>query len=144
MAGFATSPLALTPFGTGTPVSGTAPPSSVPTEALFLDPRTKDFALDSEGAYKRMPTTRHRVLVALTTRKGSNAADANAGIDIPRKIGTNYAQKMRIAVSNALRFLVDEGAISLEDVTTETSGGRVVATVDYVDLLSGEKDRLVL
>jgi hypothetical protein len=109
-----------------------------------LDPRTKDFALDSEGAYKRMPTTRHRVLVALTTRKGSNAADANAGIDIPRKIGTNDAQKMRIAVSNALRVLDDEGAISLEDVTTETSGGRVVATVDYVDLLSGEKDRLVL
>ena len=145
MAGFANSPFAVTPFGTGPPAIAQAPPSNPPREARYLNPATRDYEQDGEGEYKRMPITRQRVLLALTTLFNSSSVLVNKGLKLPKKMDRHYDQRVRVAVQNELAFLVKEGAAKLDGVTVERpSVGRARIRVDFIDLATRERDSVVI
>jgi hypothetical protein len=145
MAGFANSPLGITPFGTGTPAVAQAPPANPPEGARYLNPATRDYERDDEGEYKRMPVTRQRVLLALTTLFNSSSVLVNQGLKLPKKMDVHFEQRVRVAVQNELAFLVSEGAMRLDGVTVErTTIGRARIKVDFTDLATRERDSVVI
>jgi len=133
------SPLGVTPFGTGTPATAQTRPSKSPLGARFLDPTTRDYALDSEGEVKRMPGVRQQVLLAVTTLINSSSTLPGAGISLPRKIGADFARLTRISVEAACAHITESGRATIDDVTAEVvSTGRTLITVTYTDLTTGE------
>lgn len=141
MAGFANSPLVVTPYGTGTPDAATAPPSDSPTGARYLDPWTKDYVYATDGEYERMPITRQRVLLAVGTLARSSTVDPR-GLDAPKKMDATWDRRMRIAVLAAIRPLVEDGSLILHAVLVDrdTNPGRATVTIDYTDKTTGQRD----
>lgn len=145
MAGFGNSPFGITPFGTGTPAVAQAPPESPPEGARYLNPSTRDYEQGSDGEYKRMPITRQRVLLALTTLYNSSSVLIGQGLKLPRKMDRHFEQRARVAVETVLRPLVLERAIRLDGVAVErTSTGRARIRVDFTDLATRQRDSVVI
>lgn len=129
--GFADSAFASTPFGLGTPATIAEPPDP-PDRARYVSPIDRDYLLDADGNYERMPETRQRVLLALMSDR-----------NLPRKIDQTALTQIRQSVANALAFLVREGTIRIDGVTIESDKtGRLIPTVQYEDLRSGATDNL--
>lgn len=133
------------PFGVGTPATAEAPPTKAPVNAAFIDYRTRDYVIDAEGAIARMPITRQRVLLALSTLLGSSSVQPEAGLALPRRIDESYPQRAKAAILQALAFLVpNDIAISSDDIEVDTTSivGRVQIAVSYVDLHTGQPDQV--
>ena len=143
MAGFADSPLAVTPYGTGTPVAAQAPPDDPPAEARYLDPATRDYERGTDGAYLRMPKTRQRVLLALTTLRDSSTVMLGKGLKLPLRMGPAWAHQAEIAVRAELAPLVADGSIRIDRVTVSRNVGRARILVDYVDLVTRQRDTVI-
>ena len=128
------SGLGSTPFGVGTPVSADAPPSDSSTFSRYINPNTGDYLRDTDtGQLAQMPRNRQRVLLALMTEFGSSVA--GGGLKAPKKMGTGFERDMDVAIRAALRFLVEEKAIRVEQVIPRrVSTGRGGAIVVYTDL----------
>lgn len=144
MAGFADSPFSLTPFGLGTPAEATEPPD-VPHGARYLDPRTKDYVVGGDGEYQRMPAVMQQVLIAVSTVVGSSTVERKRGIRRPMKVTQNYDAEFRIAVLNALRFLID--AQKIRDVATQVEHvrpGRATHTISYFDMTLDREQSVVV
>ena len=141
MPGFGTSPYGRFPYGFSEPVSADEPPDA-PEDARFLDFRTKDYIVGDDGELERMPTTRQRVLLALSTLLGSSTVLRDFGVKLPGVIGPNDEHLVRQAVERALKHLIDEPAIVLNSVTVEHGNpiGRSTITVDYTDIATSEDD----
>lgn len=141
MPGFIGSPFAVPPFGAGTPAEAPAPPERSPSGARFIDGATGDYARGDDGEYLRMPATRQRVLLALTTLQDSSTVMPDEGLRMPRKIGDGFEHQARNAIKAALAPLVSEGAIHIDAIAFDRERpGRVGATVVYTDLASGAQD----
>lgn len=145
MSGFGNSSWSITPFGTGTPAVAQAPPTSAPVEARYVNPATKDYEQDGEGEYKRMPKTRQRVLLAVTTLFNSSSVLVGEGLQLPKKMDRHFDQRMRVAVQSVLAFLIKERAIRLDGVTVERPPvGRANTRIDYTDLATRQRDSVVI
>lgn len=143
LSGFGTSPVGSTPFGFGVPTVAPTPPSTVPEGARFIDPFTGDYVLDSEGEYERISGVRQRVVVALTTRKGSSAVLQTFGLKLPDKIDATFQQRVTNAVRAALSHLiaVKPPVIRLDAVEVQTpQPGRAYITVRWTDLTNGQPE----
>lgn len=143
MAGFGTAPIGSTPFGFGTPVAATPPPSVVPEAANYVNFRTRDYEVDGENELRRMPISRHRVLMLLSTRLGSAAHLPTIGLRLPSKIGQSFQQEVDQAVRDALAPIGAD--IRIDGVTAVTTiVGRAEITVSFTDLTTGNSETVTI
>ncbi len=148
--GLGDSALGSTPFGVGTPTEATAPPEDPPERARFLNRLTKDYEVDSDGEYKRMPVVRHRMYFATTETKGSSTVRPEDGIDLPPKIEQDFELRVEDSVrqSRVISDMIATREMSLDAVITERSAdnvtGRARITIAYTDLNDNESDSLVI
>lgn len=133
----------INPFAPGTPAPAAAPPSTYADRAAYLHPRTRDYVLDDESEFARMPIVRQQMLLALTTRKGSCSVDPGAGIELPQKIGPNIDQDMRAAVERACAHITAAGRARITDVKTTPHMLGVKTVVSYQDLTIGVNDAVI-
>ena len=132
------------PFGQGTPVDATAPPSGA-AGSRFLNPATGSYQVDPvSGQLAQMPALRQRVLLALITVLGSSSALQTMGIGWPSKMAPSFTAEVTAAVKAALRQMVDvEGAMLIDGITVEQgTGGRARVTVSYTPTDTGESDEV--
>ena len=141
--GFGVMPYGFAPFGVGAPASvADAPKNSAGSR--YLNPQTGDYELaGATGQQAQMPPTRQRVLLAVKTVKGSSTANPQFGFAAPRKIGTNFVAQTTASIRSAVSHLTNEDApvIRIERIDVLRTGvGRLVVTISYVDLLTGQVD----
>lgn len=142
MPGLGLTAVGSTPFGVGTPVSGAAPPVPATVGARFLSPRTRDYEQGPTGHLAQMPPVRQRVLLALLTVRGSSTALPAFGLKMPAKITETFAVHVRYAVRDALRKMTDVDRVLRVDgidVVRIAPAGRILVTVSYADLTTGER-----
>lgn len=136
------------PFGSGpagTATIATAAASPKPSAgSRHIDHNTKDYVISNATSQQgQMPVARQKVLLALTTKRGSSTANPRFGLQAPTKRGKRFANEMRAAVRSALSHLTLESrpVIHVRGIKVEVpKGGRAVVTVSYVDLLTGATD----
>ncbi len=142
MAGFGTAGFGSSPFGLGTPVSASAPPSG-PAGCRYLNPASKDFEIDPDtGQQAQMPAVRQQVLLAITTLKNSATTLDWFGIRMPRKMGDRFQAEVEKSVRAALRHLTDtQQVIRIDSIKAEHgAGGRGRITVSWSDRKTGKPD----
>jgi hypothetical protein len=146
MTGFGTAPCGIFAMGFGEDAEIQGPPEQPITGATFINPRTRDYEVNDDGSYQRMPTTRHRVLVLLMTELDSSVRiDGRdpVGLKLPDKIGVSFKQQADQAVRECLAPLADD--IRIDSVTTTVlNTGRVEIVVDYTDLTTGNSDTVTV
>ncbi len=141
MSGVGLSSFGLSPYGTGTPVEGEAPPTGT-AGSRYINPATRDYQQDPiTKQLAQMPGVRQRVLLAVLTLANSSTV-YKGGIRQPRKMGTFFRAEMTQAVRATLRILTDvEKVIRIDSITVERgSGGRSRTTIEYTDLTTGASD----
>jgi len=145
MSGFASSPFATTPYGTGTPAVAVAPPSERAKGARYLNPSTRDYELDDEGEYRRMPSVRQQILLAVSTTLGSSAVERGQGIRLPGKITPNLEREVSAFVTQATQHITSAGRATVDDVTAEVlQTGRIEITVAYTDLTTDDNGVVII
>lgn len=142
MAGFGLTPIGLTPFGLGTPEGTQAPPDTKPEGARFINYRTKDYERAANGELKRMPVTRHRVQMVLSTTLGSSSVLSELGIKLPDRIDSRYPQLAEQAIRKGFKRMVDRKEIRIlfVRISRTDNPGRVDHVVGYMDLSTGNSD----
>ncbi len=142
MASFGTSVFGVSPYGPGTVAAHPEPPRDPPSGAKFLNYLTKDYERATDGSYRRMPTTRQRVLIAIGTEQGSSSVLPELGSKFPDKIDESYQGKSQAEAARCLAGLIAEQEIVLGEVTIEqTETGRVEITIPY-DTSDGTPDEV--
>lgn len=129
------------PFGTGVPEA--AEPAA--RGAVFSRYVTNDgdYAIDpGTGRYAEMPPVRQRISLGLRHLKDSSS-ELPDGIVYPRKMSIRLEQEMDVAVRRVFFRLTEiEKLATIDEVITERQGtGRVIVTVVYTDLTTGEQDK---
>jgi hypothetical protein len=143
MAGLGVTPAGVTPAGMGTPTEVAAPPDPA-SLANYLNPRTGDYGVASDGGIERMPLLRHRVLMLLKTELGSAAPESNIGLRLPAKIDKTFPQRAKEAVRAALEPIPkSEMRIDAIDVLV-VGTGRADITVSYTDLTTGNSGTVTI
>jgi len=142
--------------GAGITAAGTGEPATIvdnpkPSEgSLYLNPYTKDYQLDSAtGQLAQMPPVRQMVMLALSTWKGSATAVPWLGVKYPDKVGPTFVSEVGDSARSALSHLTTEDSpqITIDRVNVEIVNGvqgRVVVTVSYTDLTTGEYDAVTV
>ncbi len=142
MPGLGLAPCGFFALGFGQDEEIQGPPEDPIVGATFINPRTRDYEVNDDGSYQRMPVTRHRVLMLLQTQLDSSVrVDANEaiGLKLPEKIDQSFKQKAEQAVRRCLEPLA--GDIRIDAVnTTVRPTGKVDITVEYIDLTTGNAD----
>lgn len=133
--GFGTSPMGTMAFGGGTPTTGSAPPS-LSRASRYINPYTHDYEFDAVSrGFRRMPSVRQRVQLALGTIRGSSTVSQNWGITMPRKIGNQFAAEVEAAVRQALSQMTDvEKVLRVDKVDVRAYHMRSEVVVWYTDL----------
>lgn len=128
-------------WGTGIASPAIAPAPSATTFARLLDPATGDYVLVSTGdAFETVSPVTQQVVIALTTVKGSIPQDPSFGLELPQKIGNNFAAEVDGAVRSAVSHI---GRLELLSITTELDERmphRFSVTVRFRDTLTGRED----
>lgn len=134
--GFGNSSFGSVPFGFGDPDSYETPTNNL-FEARYIDPITKDYVYNSDGSMQNMPRNRQRVTMSLlTTQTSSTTLPESFGNSVPfiQKIDDKIDSEVETRVRSALQQLIDDGSITLENVTVEEDSlGRITYTVNYID-----------
>ena len=133
-------------FGQDEEIQG--PPEDPIVGATFMNPRTRDYVVNEDGSYQRMPTTRHRVLMLLMTKLDSSVRIDNqepVGLELPEKIGPSFRQQAEQAVRRCLEPMTTDGSIRIDGVsTTIKPSGKVDILVTYIDLTTGNADTVTI
>jgi hypothetical protein len=113
---------------------------SQPDGVRFIDPRTKDYALDTDGALQFDSVALQRVVIALTTAFGSSMAVR--GFLAPEVHNGTTQQITTSEVRTVLAPMVNDGSIVIDwiKVTTEADRvpGRLGVSVGFIDTETGE------
>jgi phage baseplate assembly protein W len=137
------APWAVTPYGSGTPISTAAPPGLI-YRAAYIDPITRDYVVVDDGNLGRMPIVRQQMLLALLTQKGSSTVLPNFGLELPKKIDENTPRLVRFAVERAVAHITGRQRAKLLDVVVEQPTMiRLQLTVSYRDLTIDANDLVV-
>ena len=146
MPGFGVYPSALSPFGLGTPIPATAPPTGE-AGVRYLNPATGDYEQDPvTKQLAQMPTTRQRVLLAVMTLRSSMSVNREFGIRMPRKMGTFFESEVQQAARAALQHLTDTDAvIRIDSILVERgANSRARVTISFTDLTTGKPDKVAV
>jgi len=141
--GVGISPVGLFPAGFALPETAADPPDG-PDQARYLDYLLRDYVLRSDGELERMPITRQRVLLALSTLLESSTVQPEFGVRLPGIIDQQDEAAVRSAVRVALRHLTSDGSVLLKAVTVNSSDviGRSQITVEYEDTSTLDSDKV--
>ena len=144
MPGAFDSPFGSTPFGAGTPLPAGPPPAAPSTLCRFIDGLTGDFQVDPvTGHLAGMPVLQQRILLALTTAKGSSTVLPLLGISHPAKLDERTTRLLQAEARTALFQLTDvERCMRIDELLVDQVSpvGRVQLTVRYTDLATGKSD----
>jgi phage baseplate assembly protein W len=130
-------------MGFALPETATDPPDP-PDQARYIDFLTKNYVVRDDGELERMPITRQRVWLTLSTDLGSSTVLRDFGVKLPGIINERYELEVRTETRRALKYLTDEEAIRLLGVTVDSSSvvGRSKNTVEYEDTATLESDKV--
>lgn len=130
-----------TPLGVGLPDAVAAPPELPPQAARFIDPATRDYVVAPDGSYQRMPELRQRVLLIVMETLGSSSVRPSDGVRSPDRIDASFDRRTKSSLNAALSFLVDEGAMRIDDITIDRPRpGTIETMISYTDLKTGIRD----
>ncbi len=141
IAGLGLYPVGFNPLGFGyeTPPDETAAGAGV----RYLDPTTKDYAVDSDGYVLLGSPERQRVVVLLTTTLRTSLAVR--GIAVPEVHDATTERFMKNEVRTALQPVLTDGSVELESVTVATEvdrvPGRLGIGVVFRNTRTGELER---
>lgn len=145
MPGHGHFPFGLLPLGTGAQATATVPPERRPQQARFINPVTRDYERDTDGEFKRMPITRQRVLIALSSKLSSGSAVPWLGVDIPQRMDITFERRVQIRVREALRHLTRDGSLRIISIKPRiVQVGRVEIKVHYFDNLIDADDTVTV
>lgn len=88
--------------------------------ALFFDPSTRDFRMDSGGRFVSVHPVDQEVVLSLWIRKGSIGSAPEAGSDIrnlDRQGGPGFIGKVQDMVRAALKSPIERGDITVTDIS---------------------------
>jgi hypothetical protein len=129
--------------GTGQATDAARPP--IPAQGAPFLTSQGDYVIDPvSGDIGRTTSVRSRVNLALQTTAASATADTSLGEAKPSKIGTSFTTDAVASTRRALQPMVDDGSISLDDVSVDVlshTPGTVSRTVSYTDLLQQAADK---
>lgn len=131
-------------FGQDEEVQG--PPEDPIEGATFINPRTRDYEVNADGSFQRMPVTRHRVLMLLMTKLDSSVrvdSSGPVGLELPEKIGPSFRQEADQAVRRCLEPLAGDIRIDAVETVVKPSG-KVDILVTYQDLTTGNSDTVTV
>jgi phage baseplate assembly protein W len=146
MAGAGLAPAGLFPAGFGTGDDAPVPPSGA-WGSRYINPSTGDYEQDdSTRQLKQMPAVRQRFLLRLKTRRGSSSVRPNDGVMLPDKIDASFPKRVDDAVRTAMRQETDVEKVARIDAVTVArvagNSGRVIVTVEFTDLTTGQADKV--
>jgi len=134
--------LGNTPFGLGTPIAAATPADqSEQAFCRYIDPNSGDYQIDDANrSLAQMPPVRQRVLIILTTVRGSSSVLPWLGVNLPRKIDESFEVALRNSVRQAFRLMTDiEKSLQINDIIiAKLSSGRVRVTLSYTDLTQAD------
>lgn len=111
-----------------------------PSGVRFLDPRTKDYAIDTDGALQFGSAALQRVVVALTTAFGSSMSVR--GFMAPESHSETTRQIVESEVRTVLAPIVNDGSIVVDRIVVKPEQdrvpGRLGVDVAYLNTGTGE------
>lgn len=146
MPGYGVYPSAISPFGLGTPIPATAPPTGE-AGVRYLNPATGDYEQDPvTKQLAQMPSTRQRVLLAVMTLRNSMSVNRDFGVRMPRKMGTFFESEATQAVRAALRHLTETEQVIRIDAIEVTRGAasRARIVISFTDLTTDRPDKVAV
>lgn len=155
--GFGLAPIGTSPYGIGTPAA-TAPLGGAPLtgtdgvrqSARSIDLGTRQYTYDATGRAKGDSPVHQMMQLVATTDVGSSAVNVMGnGIRSIKDVTPNIVQRVRSIYQAAYARLVSRGLITLNaidvDVVPVQSGGvRVLTTIRYTDLTTGQDQEITL
>lgn len=138
--GFGFAPLGTSPAGFGVPASSDAPGVPAIGTGRYIDPTTRDFAMDTTtpgatGSLRRMKTVPQLVYLAILTELDSSAVRNLGRTALPRLITTRTREELLASAQRALASLITQGLVELVDVTnTVVAPGRIQEQLRWRDL----------
>lgn len=108
--GFGTSPLGVSRFYFGSPATADAPGVAPIGEGRYIDPETRDYAIDTttpaaDGNLRRWNRVDQLVYLALGTLRGTSVLADLGMASVGDRITPSLAQDARVAVDRALAHL---------------------------------------
>lgn len=144
--GYATSPFGQFPFGIGSPTTTTAPATG-DYGSPYIDPAERDYEIDSDtGQLKQMPTIRQRVLLIVSSEKGSSLAEPEFGLELPPVIDGTFESGADAAIRSALAQLVDvDKVIRIDEITfAYPEPHRADITIVWTILATNKQDQVTI
>ena len=142
MPGLASTALVTTPLASGPTAPGLVPS---PDSRMRRVNRDGNFDQNEDGTFVTEDGVAHRVRLAVATVIGSAGADTGLGMQQIRKIGTRFDAELSANINRALLALVTENTIRITSINSERLGVEgYLAHVDYVNLRTGEENRVTL
>jgi hypothetical protein len=150
VSGFGSQPFGSSPYGIGTPAVATPAGGSVLRNAQtgasegsrFLNPATRDYAIDANGRTLGLGNVRALVEIALSTTSGTSAMQAlGHTLRSIARIDNNFEYRVRDTIAASVAHLTDRSIIQLTATTIEDRGrGRRLIRVFWRDLTTGQED----
>lgn len=137
------SPLG-SPFGIGTPVTATEPPTGKLSLSRYLNPGTGAPQADSAtGHLATMPRVRQRFLILLRTLRGSSSVLPEFGLDLPVKMDGTFERRCEASIRAGAASMTDVEKVARIDgiAVTRLALGRVHVVVSFTDLTTGTADQ---
>lgn len=152
MSGFGSQPFGSTPYGIGQPADVDPNGGKILADEFTgesrgsrrLDPRSKDYLVDSFGRIRGMPNVQQLVLLAVSTELGSSSV-RELGQELKKieRITNTFARRAASTMGAALQPLVDQGLIEVQSVTsTILANGRAAIRVTWKELTENAEPRI--
>ena len=102
--------------------------------ARSIDPKTRDYVLDSSGRSLGMTSTEQQVYLATITTKGTSA-DSNMGTTINsiQVVRKNTSTEVEATVRASLQGLTSSGKIVIDSIDVSVSGGNLSIKIVWHD-----------
>jgi hypothetical protein len=145
--GFGSQPFGSSPYGIGTPSVATPrggtlfrSTSGARANARRINPATKDYVLDGNGRILGMPALHQRVLLAVSTERGSSAMRSlGQSLKSIQRISDNFARRVEDDLRTAVKHLTDPRLIEVVDVQISiVKPGGAFIRFRWRDLSTGE------
>lgn len=131
MSGFGTSTFGTGPFGLGSPEYASRTSGQLVSSRKFDANGNPVQTTDGTGAFQGMSDALARARIALLRSRPRTSI-----------ITASYATDERKRVTNALQFLVDEGVIEIESISSETLKSTASTHVKVRDLTNGRVETI--
>jgi hypothetical protein len=137
MPGFGLSTFSKAIFGYGD-IIPSDPRATKTIVARLIDPETHDYVAEGRSFQETTPV-KQRILIALTSTRGSGAAVPEIGLNIPAGalMGKSFESMIKDNIRRSLRQITDvEKKAIITDLIVSKDNFRVFITLGFIDLTS--------